>query len=382
MKIGIEAQRIFRIEKHGMDIYALELIRAIQQLDTQNEYVVFVKPDKDVCLYRSKNLKIVEVKGKTYIDWEQISLPKAIKQQNIDLMHFTSNTASVNIKCPFILTLHDIIYLEKLYSKGSSYQIVGHFYHRWNVPKMASKAEYILTVSEFEKVQIQKELGIKYTKLKAVYSAYNQNFRMIKDDAALERVRVKYKLPYDFIFFLGNKAINKNMKRSLEAYAEYVDETLTPIKLVIAESSESDIMQLLSKINRKDIFKHILLMSYVPHSEIPFIYNLATLFLYPSLRESFGIPIVEAMACGTPVITSNTSAMPEVTEDAAMLVNPFDVESITQAIKKVLNNQKLYNRLKYKGLNRAMAFSWENAAQKTMQLYEKVLNPSLILTYK
>ncbi len=373
MKIGIEAQRIFRPKKHGMDIYALELIRAIQQLDTQNEYVVFVKPDKDVCLQSSQNLKVVEVKGKTYIDWEQIALPKAIEQENIDLMHFTSNTASVNIKCPFILTLHDIIYLEKFFSKGSLYQVAGHFYRRWNVPKIAPKAEYVLTVSEFEKLQIQKSLGIKYTQLKAIYNAYNQNFRMIEDEEALEQVRKKYNLPCDFIFFLGNKAPKKNMKRVLEAYAAYIDQNLTPLNLVIAESSENDIMQLLTEINRKDIFEKIILTGYVQHSELPYIYNLATLFLYPSLRESFGIPIIEAMACGTPVITSNTSAMPEVADDAAMLVNPFDVEAITQAIKKVLENKKLYNHLKYSGLNRAMAFSWENTAQKTINLYNDIL---------
>lgn len=373
MKIGIEAQRIFRPKKHGMDIYALELIRAIQQLDTQNEYVVFVKPDKDVCLQSSQNLKVVEVKGKTYIDWEQIALPKAIEQENIDLMHFTSNTASVNIKCPFILTLHDIIYLEKFFSKGSLYQVAGHFYRRWNVPKIAPKAEYVLTVSEFEKLQIQKSLGIKYTQLKAIYNAYNQNFRMIEDEEALEQVRKKYNLPCDFIFFLGNKAPKKNMKRVLEAYAAYIDQNLTPLNLVIAESSENDIVQLLTEINRKDIFEKIILTGYVQHSELPYIYNLATLFLYPSLRESFGIPIIEAMACGTPVITSNTSAMPEVADDAAMLVNPFDVEAITQAIKKVLENKKLYNHLKYSGLNRAMAFSWENTAQKTINLYNDIL---------
>lgn len=373
MKIGIEAQRIFRPKKHGMDIYALELIRAIQQLDTQNEYVVFVKPDKDVCLQSSQNLKVVEVKGKTYIDWEQIALPKAIEQENIDLMHFTSNTASVNIKCPFILTLHDIIYLEKFFSKGSLYQVAGHFYRRWNVPKIAPKAEYVLTVSEFEKLQIQKSLGIKYTQLKAIYNAYNQNFRMIEDEEALEQVRKKYNLPCDFIFFLGNKAPKKNMKRVLEAYAAYIDQNLTPLNLVIAESSENDIMQLLTEINRKDIFEKIILIGYVQHPELPYIYNLATLFLYPSLRESFGIPIIEAMACGTPVITSNTSAMPEVADDAAMLVNPFDVEAITQAIRKVLENKKLYNHLKYSGLNRAMAFSWENTAQKTINLYNDIL---------
>jgi len=289
------------------------------------------------------------------------------------LIHFTSNTASVNIKCPFILTLHDIIYLEKFFSKGSLYQVAGHFYRRWNVPKIAPKAEYVLTVSEFEKLQIQKSLGIKYTQLKAIYNAYNQNFRMIEDEEALEQVRKKYNLPCDFIFFLGNKAPKKNMKRVLEAYAAYIDQNLTPLNLVIAESSENDIMQLLTEINRKDIFEKIILTGYVQHSELPYIYNLATLFLYPSLRESFGIPIIEAMACGTPVITSNTSAMPEVADDAAMLVNPFDVEAITQAIKKVLENKKLYNHLKYSGLNRAMAFSWENTAQKTINLYNDIL---------
>jgi glycosyltransferase involved in cell wall biosynthesis len=373
MKIGIEAQRIYRPKKHGMDIYALELIRAIQQIDTENEYVVFVKPDKDVCLKASENLKIVEVKGKTYVDWEQISLPKAIEKEKIDLMHFTSNTASVKINCPFVLTLHDIIYLEKTYSDGSLYQIAGHFYRRWNVPRIATKAEYVLTVSEFEKVQIQKVLGIKYSKLKAVYNAYSQKFRVLEGDAFLGVVRDKYKLPPNYIFFLGNNAPKKNMKRVLEAYAAYTDQTPMPISLVLAESSEKEVLQLLSEINRKDVFNRIVLTGYVPHDELPYIYNLATLFLYPSLRESFGIPIIEAMACGVPVITSNTSAMPEVADEAAILVNPLDVKAITKAIKEVLSSQKLYNHLKYNGLSRAMFFSWESTARKTIQIYQSVL---------
>lgn len=373
MKIGIEAQRIFRPKKHGMDIYALELIRAIQKIDTEHQYVVFVKPDKDVCLQESKNLKIVEVQGKTYVDWEQISLPKAIEKESIELMHFTSNTASINIKCPFIVTLHDIIYLEKWYSEGSLYQIAGHYYRRWNVPKIAPKAEYILTVSEFEKVQIQKALQIKFQKIKAVYNAYNQKFRIIEDNEVLEAIREKYNLPNSFIFFLGNKAPKKNMKRVLEAYAKYCQEVEQPIELVVAESSEQDLKKILTEINQPNLLANIVLTGYVRHDELPAIYNLATLFLYPSLRESFGIPIIEAMACGTPVITSNTSAMPEVADDAAMLVNPFDVDAIANSIKKILENKNFYNHLKYNGLNRATAFSWENTAHKTIGLYHSVL---------
>ncbi|AFK04962.1 glycosyl transferase group 1 [Emticicia oligotrophica DSM 17448] len=378
MIIGIEAQRIFRPKKHGMDIYALELIRAIHKIDKENQYVVFVKPDTDICLKSSDNLKVVEVEGKTYVDWEQVSLPKAIEQEKIDLMHFTSNTASVKISCPFVLTLHDIIYLEKFLSQGSLYQIAGHFYRRWNVPKIAPKAKFIFTVSEFEKIQIQKALGVNFDRIQVVYNAYNQQFRVIDEQQELDKVRVKYSLPQEFIFFLGNQAPKKNMKRVLEAYAQYVDSTENPIKLVVAESSQTDLMNLLNEINRKDLSSNIILTGYVKHAELPFIYNLAKLFLYPSLRESFGIPIIEAMACGTPVITSNTSAMPEVADDAAVLINPMDTSSITQAIRKVLGSDSLYNDLKNKGLNRAKAFSWESTAEKTINFYRAVLNSESI----
>jgi glycosyltransferase involved in cell wall biosynthesis len=372
MKIGIEAQRIFRAKKHGMDIYALELIKAIQKTDTQNEYVVFVKPDVDVCLQASKNLKIVEVSGTTYIDWEQIYLPKAIEKEKIDLMHFTSNTASNHLKCPFIITIHDIIYLEKRFSKGSLYQIAGHLYRRWNVPKIASKASYILTVSEYEKKRIQEHLDIQPSHLKAIYNAYNQQFRLIGNKEALAKIQQKYHLPSSFIFFLGNQAPKKNMKRVLEAYIQYFDSEKKPIGMVIAESSAKDILKILTELDRNDVFEKITLTGYVPHTELPFIYNLATLFLYPSLRESFGIPIIEAMACGTPVITSNTSAMPEVAEEAAILVNPLDSASIATAISKVLDDKKFRNYLIFNGLCRATHFSWEATAEQTIALYQSV----------
>ncbi|MCU0324633.1 MAG: glycosyltransferase family 4 protein [Spirosomaceae bacterium] len=372
MKIGIEAQRIFRPKKHGMDIYALELIRAIQEIDKENEYVVFVKPDKDVCLKPSKNLRIVEVEGKTYADWEQISLPKAIKSEKIDLMHFTSNTASVNTNCPFVLTLHDIIYLENIISKGSLYQMAGHFYRRWNVPKITKRAKCVITVSEFEKIQIQKKLEIENSKLRATYNAFNPKFRIIDDENELNRIKEKYNLPNEFIFFLGNTAPKKNMKKVLEAYSKYIENEKNPVKIVIAESSVRDVIEILTTLNRRDIIKNVILIGYVNHDELPYIYNLASVFLYPSLRESFGIPIIEAMACGTPVVTSNTSAMPEVAGEAAILVDPFDSNSIREGFEKILTDKNLSNQLKINGLARAKDFSWVNTAKKTIEIYNNL----------
>jgi glycosyltransferase involved in cell wall biosynthesis len=368
MKIGIEAQRIFRKKKHGMDIYALELIKALQKLDHTNEYVVFVKPDSDVCLHSSENMKVVKVKGATYVDWEQIWLPKAIKAAGVDVMHYTSNTAPLNSPVPYVVTLHDIIYMHS-FSGGTIYQTAGHFYRKFIVPKITKKANYVFTVSDFEKIQISKTLDISDSKLKVIPNAYSSTFREIANKDTLNLIKEKYSLPDDFILFLGNEAPKKNLVNVLKSYSKYVDENPDPTQLVILESSHEQILNHLAKIKRLDILDKISLPGYIMHCDLPKIYNLATLFLYPSLRESFGIPIIEAMACGTPVITSTTTAMPEVAGNAAYLVDPQNVDELTKAINELTNNIDLNTAIKEKGLKRAEDFSWKNTAFQTQNIY-------------
>ena len=142
MRIGIEAQRIFRKKKHGMDMVALEFIRALQHMDKENEYYIFIKPDEDVCLEETENFKIVLLSALSYIDWEQIRLPIAVKKCKLDLLHCTSNTAPLFCSVPIILLLHDIIYLERhpLKSKTATlYQKSGNLYRRWLIPKVVKK---------------------------------------------------------------------------------------------------------------------------------------------------------------------------------------------------------------------------------------------------
>ena len=378
MKIGIEAQRLFRSCKHGMDIYALELIRALQQTDHQNQYIVFVRPGNDVCLQESDNLQIWPVKAFSYADWEQIALPRAIRQAGVDLMHFTSNTASIAISCPYVLTLHDVIFLESRQGGGSLYQQAGHYYRRWNVPNVVKQAKSLLTVSNYEKFQIQSMLpGLKAT-VHVVYNAINAHFRPVDDQPRLREIREQYSLPEKFIFFLGNQAPKKNMLRVLQAYANYVDQESSPIKLVIAESSPEEVLTMLKEIDRPDLWLRLRLTGYIPQADLPALYTLASLFLYPSVRESFGIPIIEAMACGTPVITSATSAMPEVANGAAILINPESVDELSNAIQYAVNNRSLCQKLKFDGLARATEFSWYHTAQQTLSVYQRVLNQSMV----
>ena len=183
MRIGIEAQRIFRKNKHGMDYVVLQEIKELQQMDTENEYYVFVAPGEDHCLEDTKNFHIMEIGGGFYPLWEQYTLPQKAKKLNLDILHCTSNTAPIRCGIPLILTLHDIIFLEpRDKSNKSLYQNLGWLYRRLVVPKILEKCRRIITVSEFEKDHIISTLGIQKEKMAMIYNGYNEWFKPLEDE--------------------------------------------------------------------------------------------------------------------------------------------------------------------------------------------------------
>lgn len=377
MRIGIEAQRLFRKNKHGMDIVALELIRALQKMDTQNQYFVFVKADDDsACLSETDNFKIITTKKYPYPWWEQVQLRKLAKTYNLDLLHCTSNTAPVKTPVPLVVTVHDIIYLERLnLKKGSAYQIFGNLYRRWNVPRIVNDAHAVVTVSAYEKNIIETrfpDIGVT-----TIYNGINESFKKVSDNNILQTIKSRYKLPDEFIFFLGNTDPKKNLSGVLKAFSILLGGRPgnTP-KLVMPDLNKSFLDAAINSIN-PNLREHIITTGYIPNYELPAIYSMATLFIYPSLRESFGIPILEAMACGAPVITSNTSSMPEVAGDAALLVDPHQPQQIAEAIASVLDNPDLRNSLILKGYERAKKFSWHENARQTLNLYNQVMSKKL-----
>jgi len=374
MRIGVEAQRIFRNKKHGMDVVALQVLLSLQELDHENEYVVFVKPDEDRdCLKTSNNLEIVEIPALSYPDWEQIHLPRVAKKHGVEILHCTSNTAPMFSAIPSVITLHDVIYLENLNFGGTAYQNFGNIYRRWIVPRVVKTADCIITVSEYEKEKIVSTLKLPPEKVKVVYNAISNKFHNNYSAIKLDDIRVKYDLPEQFILFLGNNAPKKNTERVLKSYVKYCKQVTFPIPLVVLDYEFELIAKLLKSEKGDEYLKYIISPGYIAASEIALIYNLATLFLYPSLRESFGLPIIEAMACGTPVITSNTSAMPEVAGGAAILIDPFNVDDLSNQIVALLSNNTLRDTKIEQGLQRAKAFSWDNAAMQVLNIYQAVL---------
>lgn len=374
MRIGIEAQRLFRKKKHGMDIVALELIKALQKLDTPHQFVVFVKPDEDdKVILPTHNFEIVKVEGGPYPIWEQVKLPAAVKEHKIDVLHCTSNTAPLKCPVPLVITLHDIIYLEKLnLSQGTWYQRIGNLYRRWNVPKVVKISKAIATVSNYERKRIIDHFGLPPEKVTTVYNAVGEHFKPIDDEMALQSIRLKYKLPKSYMFFLGNTDPKKNVRGVMTALKLLKSQNKLPLPLVMPDLDRDYLQRTLQELKATDLKDNIITCGYVPNHELPSIINNATIFLYPSLRESFGIPLLEAMACGVPVITSNTSSMPEVAGDAALFIDPFKPETLAEKIELLMNTPDLRTELKQKGLQRAQQFSWENTAHQMLQLYENI----------
>jgi glycosyltransferase involved in cell wall biosynthesis len=370
MRIGIEAQRIFRKNKHGMDYVVLQEIKELQQFDTHNEYFVFVAPGEDRCLEDSKNVHIIEIGGNIYPIWEQITLPKVVNELKLDMLHCTSNTAPIWCSVPLILTLHDIIFMEpRDKSNKSLYQNMGWLYRRLVVPRILKKCEYIITVSDFELNNITTKLGIARERMVMIYNGYNEWFKPLKD---LKMKYRKYINESGYFFFLGNTDPKKNTERTLIAYSKYLEVSKVKRPLLMADLDKSYLNDIIARNHIENIISNIHMPGYIVNSDLPYIYNNAFAFLYTSLRESFGIPLLEAMACGTPVITSNTSSMPEIGGRNAILINPENPDEIAQMMIKLEEDREFYDQQKNLGIKRAQLFSWRQTAELLLEVYNRV----------
>ncbi|MBR2359500.1 MAG: glycosyltransferase family 4 protein [Bacteroidaceae bacterium] len=370
MKIAIEAQRIFRKNKHGMDFVALETIRELQQIDRVNEYYILVSPGEDRCLSETSNFHIIEIRVPSYPLWEQVGLPLALKKIKPDLLHCTSNTAPLFCDVPLVLTLHDVIFMEKKHGTNTSlYQRMGWYYRRWNVPRILKKCKRIITVSHFEATRICNIMGLTEERVTSVNNGFSRHFHLLDK---YEDIVSKYCSDKNYFFFLGNTDPKKNTLRTLKAYALYLKESSNPSSLLIADLSERDIDAYLKEGGIEYIKTHLHFPGYIANTDLPAIYNGARAFIYTSLRESFGIPLLEAMACGTPVISSNTSAIPEIAGDGAILVNPTDEKAIARELLRLEEDDALRQQQIEYGKERVKLFSWRLTAEKLLEIYQSI----------
>jgi glycosyltransferase involved in cell wall biosynthesis len=377
MKIGIEVQRLFRKQKYGIETSSLELLRKLQAMDKKNEFVVFAKDDVDrECFSETRNFKIKTVAGKLFADFEQLYLPFAAKDERVDLLHCTGNTTPYFCPVPIVQTLHDIIFMDPIPRKDSLYQRTGNLYRRKVVPVVTPRSKTVITVSQYEKERILSRLRVEEKNIEVIYNGINEErFKITTDPLQLSRVRERYQLPKNFILFLGNQTGRKNPQGVIEAFLLYLAKSNNPLPLVTPGLSQKYITNILHQLNAHYDPAKFITPGYISDEDLPTLYSLSEVFVFPSLSEGFGMPIIEAMACGTAVITSKISCMPEISGDAALLVDPLSPPSIADALLTILDSPEMRIEKIQDGLLNSKRFSWSNTAEQVLRVYERIVHP-------
>ena len=359
-----------------MGTYTRNIIRALAQLDRQNKYFLLGPPEKVAEIGKlPDNFKSVAILPTDTLRGE-MQYRTVVKRLKCDLTHIPHlYWFPRRLPCPYVLTAHDL--LDHLYRAraGSEVKRFLHFHFTRRVLKHAAR---IFAVSRFTKSEIEKLFGIDPGKIEVVYNAIDKRFLTgHATDADRQFLVERYQVTYPFVLYAGRISPQKNLVRIIEAFsalkADLVKQELYPdLKLIIIGDELSKHPDLRRTVVRGGVQNEVRFMGFVPIEVLRIFYDLAKVFVFPSLYEGFGLPPLEAMAHGTPVLTSNTSSIPEVVGNAAVMVNPENVFEMMRALERVLLDQALREKMRQRGYEQVKKFSWNNSAQSIIAAYEQV----------
>ena len=373
MRIAID---IRRMNEFGVGTYTRNIIRALAQLDRQNKYFLLGPPAKVSEIGKlPDNFKAVSILPSDTLRGE-MQYSTVVKRLNCDLTHIPHLFwFPRHLPCPYVVTAHDL--LDHLYRarNGSSIKRFLHFKFTQRILKRAAR---IFAVSRFTKSEIEKLFGIDSRKIEVVYNAIDQRFLTgHATDSDRQFLAERYQVTYPFVLYAGRISPQKNLVRIIEAFsalkADLVKQELYPdLKLIIIGDELSKNPDLRRTVVRGGVQNDVRFMGFVPIEVLKSFYDLAKVFVFPSLYEGFGLPPLEAMAHGTPVLTSNTSSIPEVVGNAAVMVNPENVFEIMRALERVLIDHSLREKMRQRGYEQVKKFSWNNSAAAIIAAYEEV----------
>jgi len=368
MKIGIKISPL-AVLKAGIPNYIINLLRSLGEIDTANEYFLYTNRKIPFDLDLPGNFKtiIVNKPSPHFQMWYQFGLPFRLREDNIDLFHDPVYPLPFSLPLPGVITVHDLTNYTHRKLHGFKASFAGRF-----IPMHLRKAKHIITVSNYTASVLHDLFPMTAEKTTVIPLGISPEFTPEFPDKILRSVSYRYSLPSPFFLFLGTLEPRKNLERLLRAFAVVGNDI--PHNLVIAGGLGWKYERLLKLITAHPLRDRIVLTGFVDDADLPAMLKLADFFVYPSLIEGFGLPVLESMACGTPVITSDTASLPEVAGDAAFLIDPLSVESITRGIISLAKDAVLKKRLLKPGLVRAKMFSWKTTALKTLQVYENVIS--------
>ena len=371
MRIAIDARKL---RDYGIGTYVRNLLRHLARLDQTTEYVLLCQPaDIEIATRaRARTSARCPTGRRAYSVREQFSIPLDLRREEVDLFHAPHYVLPPLTPCKSVVTIHDCIHLRFPQYLPNR---LGYAYARASLWMATHRAGRVLTVSEASKRDILRYFRVPESKIDVIYNAIDERFGERADGRRRSaQVRERYQLNDPFVLYAGNIKPHKNLERLIEAFHTLRRGGLEHVKLLIIGDEISKYATLRRAVHRHKLHKHVRFFGFVPDKTLASLYRLAGVFVFPSLYEGFGLPPLEAMASGTPVITSNVSSLPEVVGDAALLIDPYDPDAIADAMRRVLTDPALARATCARAASRAsQQFSWERSVRRVREIYGEVL---------
>lgn len=371
MKIGVDARAARWYRGTGIGTYTYQIIYNLNRIDNYNEYLLFWPGEDHDEIEISHNFNFNVVGEKHDKFWEEIHIPNRLLDEKVDLYHVPQNGIGLPTRkdCLFVTTIHDLIPYVLPETVGKGYLKI--FLEQ--MPYIIENSDLIITVSNYSKKDIIGYFEVPSDKIVVTHLAAEDIYQPMERGKARKIVEDRYGIKDDFILYLGGFSPRKNIRELILAFENVYRNLKQTTKLVIVGKPGREYEELEKLVNEHNLQNEVIFAGFIPLQDLPIFYNAAKVFVYPSLYEGFGLPPLEAMACGTPVITSNVTSIPEVVGEAAILINPYDRLDLAGALFDVLENEELAFSLSLKGLERASNFSWQKTAIETLHAYQKTV---------
>lgn len=371
MKIGIDGRAAKWYRGTGIGTYTHELIRSLNNTDLINDYLVFM-PQCDSLNNLNNNFQIETVESISSNNfWDDIKVPNILKNSDIELYHVPQNGVglSENIKCKKVITLHDIIPLRMPETVSDKYLKIFND----ELPRILNNCDGIITVSEFSKNDIAKEFNFPSDKIYVTPLAAEGIYKPLSKCQCKNLITKKYGIEKDFILYVGGFSPRKNILGLIEAYSKLSNNLKEKFNLVITGRKGPSYEKYKARADDLNESDKVIFTDFIPLDDMPLFYNATEVLVYPSFYEGFGLPPVEAMACGTPVIASNVTSLPEVCYESALLIDPNDIDLLSYDIERVLSSSLLKLTMVKKSLTRSNDFSWNKTALNTIAAYKSII---------
>ena len=370
MRLAIDARGINWYKGTGIGTYTQNILKNLLNLDSVNHYHLYWAGE-NYEPYLKENSKLLLVSSRNHNFFEKNYFPSNLKRENIEVYHIPQNGIGMSdsLPCKKIVTIHDLIPYTMPETVGKGY-LTKFIYE---MPHIVENSDAIITVSEYSKKDILRFFPIDPERIFVTPLAADLKYRPLDKNNCKEFLKNKYNITKPFILYIGGFSPRKNVKSLILAFSKVFKELPEEYNLVVVGSDNKDQFAYLNSLGMNmEISKQIIFTNYVPEQDLPMFYNACQVFAYPSLYEGFGLPPLEAMSCGVPVITSNLTSIPEVVGEAGLLIDPYEEDALRNALLTVLCDQKLQLELALKGIEKSKNYTWEKTATETLKVYKSI----------